>query len=372
MGSALLVPCSLALINRAYPDPAGRASAVGVWMGCGGIAMASGPLVGGLMIHWLGWRSIFFVNIPVGLAGLALTRSIARDGATQARHFDLAGQAAAVIALGTLIAVLIEGSRRGWHSTSILSGIALSAAAWFVFLIIEKRRADPMFPLRLFRNPLFAASTLVSMASAVVFYGLLFMFSIGYQTIRGDSPLQTGLAFLPMTIMVALGGLNSGRVVKLCGTRGSMCVAFGLYTAGSLGLLSAGPSGVRLARRRTDARHWTGRWHRVACGDCAGYGHCRPQSCRRRRSDSEFRPAKRRGSGGSGVWRLHQRAALRSGPADGAGNCHSHLARRGASLVDGLARAAQRAKANAQRMRAGSTQRQNQRAVTRCNSCKSA
>lgn len=242
VGSALLVPCSLALINRAYPAPAGRASAIGVWMGCGGIAMASGPLLGGLMIHWLGWRSIFFVNVPVALVGLVLTRSITRDRATRPSHFDLAGQAAAIIALGSLIAVLIEGSRCGWRSPIILSGLALSAASWLAFLIIEQRRADPMLPLTFFRSALFSASTVVSMASAVVFYGLLFVFSIGYQTIRGDSPLQAGLAFLPMTVMVALGGLTSGRLVKLFGVRRTMCAAFGMYAAGALGLLAAGLS----------------------------------------------------------------------------------------------------------------------------------
>jgi MFS transporter, DHA2 family, methylenomycin A resistance protein len=240
VGSALLVPCSLALINRAYPEPADRASAIGVWMGCGGIAMASGPLVGGLLIHWFGWRSIFFVNVPVGLVGLVLTSAVARDSITRARHFDLAGQAAVIVALGTLITVLIEGSRLGWRSALILAGIALSGVAWLAFLMIEKRSANPMLPLKFFGNALFSASTTVSMASALVFYGLFFTFSIEYQTVRGDSPLQTGLAFLPLTAMVALGGLTSGRVVKLCGSRGSMCTAFGLYAAGSLGMLALG------------------------------------------------------------------------------------------------------------------------------------
>ena len=241
MGSAMLVPCSLALINRAFPDPARRSSAVGVLMGCGGIAMASGPLIGGILIHWFGWRSIFAVNVPIALAGIWLTRSIGRDGATVRRHVDLAGQMAAIVALGSLIAVLIEGSRLGWRSTPITLGMVICAAAWVTFLSIEKRRANPMLPLAFFRNPMFSASTAVSMASAFVFYGLLFAFSISYQQQHGFSALETGLAFLPMTAMVAAGGLASHRIARLCGPRASMCAAFGLYAAGSLGMLAATP-----------------------------------------------------------------------------------------------------------------------------------
>jgi MFS transporter, DHA2 family, methylenomycin A resistance protein len=241
VGSAMLVPCSLALINRAFPDPARRASAVGVWMGCGGIAMASGPLVGGILIHTLGWRSIFVVNVPIALTGVWLTRSIGRDGSAPRRHFDLAGQATAIAALGTLIAVLIEGSTLGWRSAPIIVGILVCGAAWALFVGIEQRRDDPMLPLSFFRSPLFSASTAVSMASAFVFYGLLFAFSISYQTMRGFSALETGLAFLPMTAMVAIGGLASHRLARRCGARFSMCAAFALYAAGSLGMLAASP-----------------------------------------------------------------------------------------------------------------------------------
>jgi DHA2 family methylenomycin A resistance protein-like MFS transporter len=241
MGSAMLVPCSLSLINRAFPDPARRASAVGVWMGCGGIAMASGPLVGGILIHGFGWRSIFAVNVPIALIGIGLTRSISRDATAARRHFDLAGQTTAIIALGTLIAVLIEGSRLGWRSAPVVLGMMICAAAWVAFLTIEKRHANPMLPLSFFRSPLFSASTAVSMASAFVFYGLLFTFSIGYQKHHGFSALETGLAFLPMTAMVAIGGLASHRFTRPCGPRASMCAAFGLYAAGSLGMLSATP-----------------------------------------------------------------------------------------------------------------------------------
>ncbi|WP_269503294.1 MFS transporter [Burkholderia sp. IMCC1007] len=240
VGSAMLVPCSLALINRAFPEPAARASAIGIWMGCGGIAMASGPLIGGLLIHLFGWRSIFFVNLPLGLAGIAFARTIAHGATDASRHFDWAGQAAAIIAIAALIGTLIEGPSLGWHTAPIIAGAVTSVLAWIAFIAIEARRRDPMLPLAFFRNRLFAGSTCVSMASAFVFYGLLFVLSLFYRQIRGATPLDTGLAFLPMTAMVALGGLASGRLVARLGTRATMCAAFGLYAAGALGMMAIG------------------------------------------------------------------------------------------------------------------------------------
>jgi DHA2 family methylenomycin A resistance protein-like MFS transporter len=112
VGAAMLVPCSLKLINHACPSPEQRAHAVGVWVGCGGVAMAAGPLIGGALIHLFGWRSIFPVNLPIGLAGMLLTTRMARDQkAVEVHPFDLAGQVAAMVALSTLIGVLIEGER---------------------------------------------------------------------------------------------------------------------------------------------------------------------------------------------------------------------------------------------------------------------
>ncbi|ELW9445587.1 MFS transporter [Burkholderia cenocepacia] len=237
VGSAMLVPCSLALINRAFPEPAARASAISVWMGCGGIAMASGPLIGGLLIDLSGWRSLFFVNLPLGLAGIGLGRTVAPDAVDRSRQFDWGGQAAAIVAIGALIGTLIEGPSLGWHSAPIVGGAMASVVA---FIAIEARRREPMLPLAFFRNRLFAGSTFVSMASAFVFYGLLFVLSLFYRQVRGASPLDTGLAFLPMTAMVALGGLTSGRIVARFGARGTMCTAFGLYAAGAIGMTAIG------------------------------------------------------------------------------------------------------------------------------------
>ncbi|WP_264173459.1 MFS transporter [Burkholderia cenocepacia] len=240
VGSAMLVPCSLALINRAFPEPAARASAISVWMGCGGIAMASGPLIGGLLIDLSGWRSLFFVNLPLGLAGIWLGRTVAPAAVDRSRQFDWGGQAAAIVAIGALIGTLIEGPSLGWRSAPIVGGAVASVVAWIAFIAIEARRHAPMLPLAFFRNRLFAGSTFVSMASAFVFYGLLFVLSLFYRQVRGASPLDTGLAFLPMTAMVALGGLSSGRIVARFGARGTMCAAFGLYATGALGMTTIG------------------------------------------------------------------------------------------------------------------------------------
>lgn len=239
IGAAMLVPCSLKLIHHACPDARERASAIGIWVGCGGVAMAAGPLIGGVLIHAFGWRSIFFASVPAGLIGMSLTYHIARDETSpHMRHLDLAGQVTAMLALGTLIAVLIEGPHLGWQSMPVLTGFAISVSAAFAFLMIENQRSEPMFPLSFFRNDIFTASTVVSMASAFVFYGLLFVFSLYYQQVRGYSPLQAGLAFLPMTAMVAIGSMTSHRLVQAIGSRGSMCMAFGAYAVGSLGMWS--------------------------------------------------------------------------------------------------------------------------------------
>ena len=241
VGAAMLAPCSLKLINQACPDPERRARAIGVWVGCGGVAMAAGPLVGGALIHLFDWRCIFFVNAPIGAAGLWMTTRIARDARlSRIRRFDPLGQVAAIVALGALIGVLIEGRTFGWGSALIASGAAVTIAAWATFLVVEARSAHPMLPLSFFKNGVFAGSTFVSMASAFVFYGLLFVVSLDDQQTRGYSPLMTGFTLLPMTAMVAVGSLLSNRIAKWLGVRASMCAAFGFYAAGALGMLAVG------------------------------------------------------------------------------------------------------------------------------------
>lgn len=239
VGAAMLVPCALKLINQACLEPEQRARAIGIWVGFGGIAMAAGPMVGGLLIHWFDWRSIFFVNLPIGLIGIVMAWRIDDEkNPTDARHFDPLGQATAIIAMGLLISVLIEGHGWGWHSPATLAAATVGIIAWIIFLVVEAQHAQPMLPLTFFRSGIFAGSTFVSMVSAFVFYGLLFVISLYYQQVRGYSPMRAGLAFLPMTAMVGIGSILSNRIARLAGVRGSMCMAFLLYAAGAWGLLS--------------------------------------------------------------------------------------------------------------------------------------
>jgi MFS transporter, DHA2 family, methylenomycin A resistance protein len=259
VGAALLVPCSLTLINHAFPVARQRASAIGVWAGCGGIAMAAGPLAGGLLIHLLGWRSIFLVNVPIALIGAWLTMRIdSVRPATSRRSMDLAGQMSAIVALGASVAVLIEGAKLGWQAGVIRAGAVVAFVAWIALISIETKRKQPMLPMGFFRSPVFSASAFVSLVSGLIFYGLFFLLSLYFQSARGWTPLQTGLAFLPLTVMVTLGSFASGALNRAYGARWLVCGGFLLYALGFFGLLALAD----------DAPYW-----RIAlCFPAVGFG----------------------------------------------------------------------------------------------------
>lgn len=242
VGAALLVPSSLALINQAFSNnPAGRTAAIGVWAGCGGIAMAAGPLVGGVLIELFGWRSIFLANLPLGLIAIGLSARLAASERSP-RALDMAGQLSALLALASLIGVLIEGPARGWSSPPILITSLLSLAAWVAFLWIEARRPQPMLPLALFGNRVFSACVAVSLISALMLYGLVFLLSLYFQRVLGYSPLWTGLAFVPLTALVSIGSLLAARLVNAWGSKRLIGGALLLYLAGFSALLLCGPT----------------------------------------------------------------------------------------------------------------------------------
>jgi len=243
VGAALLVPCSLTLLNHAWPDPGERARAIGLWAGAGGAALAAGPLVGGVLIHLFGWRSIFLANVPIGLAGVWLTSRIARDPqVATSRPLDLAGQLTAIVALGSLIGVLIEGSAAGWRSPPVVAGILLCVAAWILFVAIETRRSQPMLPLSFFADRVFVGSAIAAMTTALTSFGIIFVLSLYFQQVRGYAPLWAGVAFLPLTVVVTGGNMLAGRLVKTYGARWPVLTGLLLQAAGFLGLLLSTPA----------------------------------------------------------------------------------------------------------------------------------
>jgi DHA2 family methylenomycin A resistance protein-like MFS transporter len=237
-GAAILVPNSLALLNHAYPNEKDRGRAVGIWAAGASLALTAGPLAGGAVIAAVGWRSIFLVNLPIGLAGLSLTWRFAQETpGSSTRELDLVGQAAAIATLGSLAGALIEGGRLGWTSPLVLGGFCAAAISAALFILQERRIEQPMLPLWLFAHRLFALTSLVGLLVNVAFYGLIFVLSLYFQKINGYSPLPTGLAFLPVMAVVLPVNLVAPRVAERFGAAFTIALGAAITAAGCLALL---------------------------------------------------------------------------------------------------------------------------------------
>ncbi len=242
LGAAILVPNSLALLSHAYPDEKQRGRAVGIWAAGASLALTAGPLVGGGLIALVGWRSIFLVNLPIGLAGLWLTWRYATETArSRSREIDLPGQLAAIAALGCLAGAIIEGGALGWSNPFVLAGFVTSAIVAALFIWRENRAPQPMLPLSLFRHRMFALTSLVGLLVNVGVYGLIFVFSLYFQQINGLSPFATGLAFVPMMGAVLPVNLVAPRVAERIGAPATIAAGAALAAFGCLALLGIPP-----------------------------------------------------------------------------------------------------------------------------------
>jgi MFS transporter, DHA2 family, methylenomycin A resistance protein len=237
-GAAILVPNSLALLNHAYPNAKERGPAVGIWAAGASLALTAGPLVGGALIALVGWRSIFLVNLPIGLGGLWLTWRCAEETTPSPHHeLDLTGQVAAIGALGCLAAAIIEGGVSGWGSPWVLVGFAATATFVALFLFRERYARQPMLPLSLFKRRLFFLTSLVGVLVNVPFYGLIFVLSLYFQQIDGRSAFATGLAFLPMMAAVLLANLMAARAARRLGAIVVIAAGALIVAAGCIGLV---------------------------------------------------------------------------------------------------------------------------------------
>jgi MFS transporter, DHA2 family, methylenomycin A resistance protein len=239
IGAAALGACSLALLNYTFPDATGRARAVGLWTAGGAAALAAGPLIGGVLIATVGWRSIFFINVPLGAAGWWLTGRYARETPrARDRGVDLPGQLAAVVGLAALAGATIEAGSSGFRAPVVIGGYVLAAAALAAFVLVERTRERPMLPLGLFRSRTFSVAVSAGLVINVVFYGLIFVFSLFLQRHQGLSPLSTGLAFIPVTVAIMVSDVIAGRAIPVLGTRRASVGGALLMGAGCLAMFA--------------------------------------------------------------------------------------------------------------------------------------
>jgi EmrB/QacA subfamily drug resistance transporter len=220
VGGSMMNPVAMSIITNTFTDPRERAQAVGVWGAVFGISMALGPIVGGTLVSSVGWRAIFLINIPVGLAAIILTlRLVPESRAPRPRRFDPVGQALVIVLLAALTFGIIEVPSLGWSSPVILTALSASAAALVALLLYEPRREDPLVDLRFFRSIPFASSITISVAAFAAFGGFLFLNTLYLQEVRDLSPLQAGLATLPLAVMTVVVSPLSGRIVGRRGPR---------------------------------------------------------------------------------------------------------------------------------------------------------
>ncbi|GJI93332.1 MFS transporter [Duganella caerulea] len=235
VGAALLVPSSLAILNATYADDKTKlAKAIAWWTASGGLSIAAGPVLGGLLLSLAGWRSIFWVNVPICVAGFWLTRRVvpALAGRDPHRSLDLAGQLLAIVALTGLIGAVIEFEALGWSHWMVRAGLAAAVVAGALFIGVEARSRSPMLPLGLFRGAPFSGAVLFGVLMNFSYYGVIFVLSFYLQKVRGFSVLHAGLVFLPLTATFILSNIVSGWMAPRTGLRMPMVLGAAIGAGG--------------------------------------------------------------------------------------------------------------------------------------------
>ncbi len=233
VGGSMLNPVAMSIITNTFTDRRERAQAIGVWGAVVGLSMGLGPVVGGLLVTSVGWRSIFWINVPIGLAACLLTALFVPESkAPRPRRFDPVAQILLIVGLASVTFGIIEGPRDGYGSALILAAFAVFALTVPALVLYEKRRREPLIDIRFFRSAPFSGATAIAVASFAALGGFLFLNTLYLQEGRGLSALQAGLDTLPMAAMTVLLAPLSGAVVGRRGTRPPLVVA-GVFLAAS-------------------------------------------------------------------------------------------------------------------------------------------
>jgi EmrB/QacA subfamily drug resistance transporter len=236
---------SLALVSAAFPDPKQKAWAIGIWTAIANTALAIGPTLGGFLVQRSGWRIIFLVNVPVGIAVLILARLFVQESRDpRPRTFDLRGQLLFVAAVGAFAFAVIEGPRAGWLSAEILGLFAVAGAALWAFVRAERRSADPMMDLTLFRDRTYSLAILTIFTVLFAIYGMLLVITQLFQNVRGFSPTAAGLLLLPYSLMATVVSLRVGRLMGVVGARRLILVGLAAMIAGFAVMIAGMGSGA--------------------------------------------------------------------------------------------------------------------------------
>jgi EmrB/QacA subfamily drug resistance transporter len=235
IGGSMLNPVAMSIITQVFVGRVERARAVGVWGAVVGISMALGPMVGGLLIELVGWRAVFWINLPICALAIVLTAIFVPESKSSTmRNIDPVGQLLAVLFLFGVVFALIEGPGMGWSSGRTVTAFVVAAVAFLAFLRYEARRHDPFIDLRFFRSVPFASATIIAVCAFACYGAFLFMMSLYLQGERHYSAVHTGLIYLPIAIGALVFSPLSGRLVGRFGGRPSLVVAGTMLTAASV------------------------------------------------------------------------------------------------------------------------------------------
>ncbi len=220
LGGALMNPATLSIITATFP-PRERGKAIGIWAGVSALALAIGPLVGGLLTEHVNWNWIFFVNVPIGVVGL-LAIPVFIDESRDTSHeqrLDLPGLVASAIGLFSLTYAFVEANNYGWSSPRIIGAFVVAALALVAFVLLERHQRVPMLDLSLFRNRTFGGANLAMLFVGLAMFGTFFFVSLYMQNVLSYSPVQAGASFLPMTLLVILLAPRTGALADRFGSR---------------------------------------------------------------------------------------------------------------------------------------------------------
>jgi MFS transporter, DHA2 family, methylenomycin A resistance protein len=234
VGAALFMPSSLAILRQAYPRAQDRARAIGVWSALTAVAAASGPVLGGVLVGAFGWRSIFLINVPLGIVAVAMALRFVRPSPATARAgLDLLAQLTAATSLALFTWALIERPVRGWGSPVILLSIAASIAGMRAFVWLEQRSTHPILPLRLFSDRTFSSTASAALLYAGAFFGSVLVLSLHFQEVRGEGPALAGLHLTAITLAFGATSVVAGRLAGIHGTRAPILAGLAALAASS-------------------------------------------------------------------------------------------------------------------------------------------